>query len=357
MCYLGTFCMARYQQHLLFWTAYVLFKAYLNITANVTDFELLPEVSWRVVLQHLTLQFTYLVVQVPFVYGALYLLDQFLSGKKSRSEVLLTIAGLFAVGSLAMSFLNHYVILPHILHFTGSEFSVFSIGSLAYHSFSLAFVAGLAATFKLMRWQSQARVREANLHKEKIDAELKYLKGQVNPHFLFNTLNNIYGLARKKSDATAESVLKLSKLMRFMLFDAGQSRIRMSDELKLIEDYISLERLRYTDRVNIALLQTIDNPDQEIAPLLLIHFVENAFKHGVSESISESFVNIDIQVKKNFLKATIRNSIPEGVREASNESIGMENIKRQLELLYPDHKLEVEKNHQTYQVTLTLSLH
>jgi len=182
MCYLGAFCMARYQQHLLFWTAYMLFKAYLNLTANVTDFELLPEVSWGVVWQHLSLQLVYLLVQVPFVYAVLYLLDQFLSGKKSRSEILLTIACLFIVGALAMSFLNHYVILPFILQYTGLEFSVFSIGSLVYHSFSLAFVAGLAATFKLIRWQSRARVREMNLQKEKIDAELKYLKGQVNPH-------------------------------------------------------------------------------------------------------------------------------------------------------------------------------
>jgi two-component system, LytTR family, sensor kinase len=348
--------MARYQQHLLFWMAYVLFKAYLNLTANVTDFELLPEVSWGVLLQHLALQLTALVVQVPFVYAVLYLLIHFLSGTSTRIKTVMTMTGLFAIGAVAMSFLNHYVILPHILHYTGTKFSVFSIGSLVYHSFSLAFVAGLAATFKLMRWQSQARVRETNLQKEKIDAELKYLKGQVNPHFLFNTLNNIYGLARKKSDATAESVLKLSKLMRFLLFDASQSRIRVSDELKLIDDYISLERLRYTDRVNIALLQTIDNPDQEIAPLLLIHFVENAFKHGVSESLNESFVHIDIQLKANVLKAVIRNSMPDGTRETSSESIGMENIKRQLELLYPDHQLNVEKSQQIFQVTLTIPL-
>jgi two-component system, LytTR family, sensor kinase len=356
MCYLGTFYMARYQQHLLFWTAYVLFKAYLNITANVTDFELLPEVSWSVVFQHLVLQLASLVVQVPFVYVVLYLLTNFLSGTSTRIKTVITMAGLFAIGAVAMSFINHYVILPHILHYAGTEFSVFSIGSLVYHSFSLAFVAGLAATFKLMRWQSKARVREMNLQKEKIDAELKYLKGQVNPHFLFNTLNNIYGLARKKSDATAESVLKLSKLMRFMLFDASQSSIRLIDEVKLIEDYISLERLRYADRVNIALIQNIDNTDQEIAPLLLIHFVENAFKHGVSESLNESFVNIDIQLKSNVLKAIIRNSMPEGTRETLNESIGMENIKRQLELLYPEHQLSVEKRQQTFQVTLTIPL-
>lgn len=348
--------MARYQQHLLFWIVYVLFKAYLNLTANVTDFELLPEVSWSVVIQHLTLQLTYLVVQVPFVYAVLYLLSLSLSGKVMPVKVAVWLFILFAIGSVAMSFLNHYLILPYILHYIGTEFSVFSIGSLVYHTFSLAFIAGLASTFKLLRWQFQSRERELLLNKQKVDAELKYLKGQVNPHFLFNTLNNIYGLARKKSDATAESVLKLSKLMRFMLFDASEPRIQLGAELKLIEDYIALERLRYADQVNIAFVNSVDDPNQEIAPLLLIHFVENAFKHGVSESTHESFVTIDIQLKKKILQAQIRNSIPEGVKETTKESIGMENIKRQLELLYPNHTLEVEKNHQSFLVTLIIPL-
>lgn len=349
--------MARYQQHLLFWIVYVLFKAYLNLTANVTNFELLPEVSWSVVFQHLTLQLTYLIVQVPFVYAVLYLLSKSLSGKVMPGKVAVLLFAIFAIGSVAMSFVNHYLILPYILHYTGTEFSVFSIGSLVYHAFSLAFIAGLASTFKLIRWQFQSRERELLLNKQKVDAELKYLKGQVNPHFLFNTLNNIYGLARKKSDATAESVLRLSKLMRFMLFDASEPRIQLGAELKLIEDYIALERLRYGDQVNIAFVHDVDNPNQEIAPLLLIHFVENAFKHGVSESTSESFVTIDIQLKKNVLRARIKNSIPEGVKETTKESIGMENIKRQLELLYPSHTLEIEKNHQSFLVTLTIPLH
>ena len=348
--------MARYQQHILFWLAFLFFKVYLNITSSVTDFELIPEVSGSIIYQYLTLQFTWLVVQVPFVYTMLYILNQFLSGRIARLTLIMVVVGLFIVGSMAMSFVNHYFILPYIIHYVENEFSVFSIGSLVYHSFSLGSIVGLAATFKLIRWQARSRVREINLQNEKTSAELKYLKGQVNPHFLFNTLNNIYGLARKKSDATAESILKLSKLMRFMLFDASQQRIKVSDELRLIEDYISLERLRYSERVNIAFIHSLDNPNEEVAPLLLIHFVENAFKHGVSESQAESFVNIDIQLKEHVLKATIRNSIPDGASEVSGEKIGMDNIKRQLELLYPQFTLDVLKSPEAFQITLTLPL-
>ena len=222
--------------------------------------------------------------------------------------------------------------------------------------FTLAFVVGGASAIRLLRRQYRLKLYEAELMREKTEAELKYLKSQINPHFLFNTLNNIYSLARKGSEATADSVLKLSKLMRFMLYEAGQPRIKILDEIKLIDDYIALEKLRYTNRLSVNFTYQLDRPEQEIAPLLLIHFVENAFKHGVSETFSDSSVSISIELKNHVLNAIISNTIaPETIRQ-SEKPVGLENIKRQLELLYPRHELTTERNNTTFQVRLKIPL-
>lgn len=350
------FAMPRVLLHILFWFTYVLALTYLNVTYDVTSFELLPEGALTIFYQQFTVQLILLIVKVPFAYASLFLLDRYLSQKIRLVIVIGVLAVLLALGAIAMSLLNHQLILPYLHNITDNEYSVFSTGSLIYHGLALAFVTGMAATLKLMRWRHRTQVQVAKLQQEKTDAELKYLKGQINPHFLFNTLNNIYSLARKGSEATADSVLKLSKLMRFMLFEAGQSRIMLKNEIALIEDYIELERLRYTDRLRIEFNCELDNPDQEIAPLLLIHFVENAFKHGVSETHNASFINIDVKLLQNLLNVTIVNSVPPVSGKTTSANIGMENVTRQLELLYPRHQLEVEHNVDTFRVTLTIPL-
>jgi LytS/YehU family sensor histidine kinase len=256
-----------------------------------------------------------------------------------------------------MSVINHNLILPIILQYQGELGSVFNPGSLLYHAFSLAFITGIALAIKLIRTQSRKRLYELSLEKERVNAELKYLKAQLNPHFLFNTLNNIYSLARKESVNTPEAILKLSKLMRFMLYEASKSDILLTEEIRMIEDYISLERLRYTDRVSITFHNVVDDPAQHIAPLLLIHFVENAFKHGLSESRSDAFIKIDITLKNGLLEACIANSKADKItKDESTSSIGLENIKRQLQLIYPAHKLIIKDEATIFSVELSLTL-
>jgi LytS/YehU family sensor histidine kinase len=186
---------------------------------------------------------------------------------------------------------------------------------------------------------------------------LKYLKSQLNPHFLFNTLNNIYALAQKESIHTPEAILKLSKLMRFMLYEASKSDILLTEEIRMIEDYISLEKLRYTDRLSITFNHSIDNANQRIAPLLLIHFVENAFKHGLSESRNEAFIKINISLTEGLLQASISNSKADKLTQEKNQgSIGLDNIKRQLQLIYPSHRLMIKDEATTFTVVLNLTL-
>ena len=348
--------MSRVLLHVLFWLVYVLVLTYLNVTSDVKSFDLLPAGALQIFYDQFATQAIFLIVKIPFAYAALFLLNRYLHEKSGWLLILAMLSTLLVIGAVSMSILNHTIVLPYLFNIHESEYSVFSTGSLIYHGLSLAFVTGIAATVKLMRWQHNTQLQLANLQREMTAAELKYLKGQINPHFLFNTLNNIYSLARKGSAATADSVLKLSKLMRFMLFEAGSARILLRNEIALIEDYIELERLRYTDRLSVDFKRELDNNDQEIAPLLLIHFVENAFKHGISETHHDSFINIDINLKGNLLNVTIINSLPPTSNKTNKVHIGLGNVKRQLELLYPKHRLDVKNTPDAFHVTLTIPL-
>ena len=192
---------------------------------------------------------------------------------------------------------------------------------------------------------------------EKQEAELNYLKSQTNPHFLFNTLNNIYSLARDKSDLAPESILRLSKILRFMLYEAGGSYIAIEQELKIIGDYIALEKLRYDESLRINFNYDVEDMKQALPPLLLIPLVENAFKHGVSETRNQPFVDIHLSVNQRQLVFVVKNSTEAFSEERSvKENIGLSNLRRQLELLYTNFNLSVLQGESVFTTTLKINL-
>jgi len=190
---------------------------------------------------------------------------------------------------------------------------------------------------------------------EKQAAELNYLRSQTNPHFLFNTLNNIYSLARDKSDLAPESILRLSKILRFMLYETGGAFIAIEQELKIITDYIALEKLRYDESLHINFNYDIEDMKQALPPLLLIPLVENAFKHGVSETRSQPFVDIHLSVNQRQLTFVVKNST-EAIPELVKENIGLSNLRRQLELLYTDYQLSVLQSGPVFTASLKINL-
>lgn len=192
---------------------------------------------------------------------------------------------------------------------------------------------------------------------EKQEAELNYLKSQTNPHFLFNTLNNIYSLSRDKSDLAPESILRLSKILRFMLYETTGAYIAVEKELKIIKDYIELEKLRYDDSLIVNFSYDIEDMSQSLPPLLLIPLVENAFKHGVSETRHRPFVDIHLGIKHRKLSLVIKNSA-EGIREEEEvkENIGLSNVRRQLELQYTDYRLSVKQGKNQFSAILDINL-
>jgi hypothetical protein len=192
---------------------------------------------------------------------------------------------------------------------------------------------------------------------EKQAAELNFLKSQTNPHFLFNTLNNIYALARDKSDLAPESIMRLSKILRYMLYEAGSPFTAIGQDLKIIGDYIALEQLRYDDTLRVNFNYDIEDMNQALPPLLLMPLVENAFKHGTSETRSRPFVDIHLSVRNRRLVFIVKNSTGEPAGEgAEKENIGLSNLRRQLELQYTEYGLSLQKDAFLFTATLNINL-
>ena len=192
---------------------------------------------------------------------------------------------------------------------------------------------------------------------EKQQAELSYLKSQTNPHFLFNTLNNIYSLARDKSDLAPESVLRLSKILRYMLYETSGPYIAIEQELKIMSDYIALEKLRYDESLRVNLNYDVEDTKQALPPLLLMPLVENAFKHGVSETRGHPFVDIHLAIKNRQLMFVVENSSENLSQEKDvKENIGLSNLRRQLELLYANYELSVQQNESVFTASLKINL-
>ncbi len=206
---------------------------------------------------------------------------------------------------------------------------------------------------------SHIKLKQAaqKLRIEKQAAELNYLKSQTNPHFLFNTLNNIYALSKDKSELAPDSILRLSEILRFMLYHTNGPFIAIGKEIKIIEDYLALESLRYDDSLRLEFRHELPDPQLPIPPLLLIPLVENAFKHGASETREWPFVHIRLSVEGQRLSFLVKNSVEEPPAEyVFRENIGLSNLRRQLELQYSDFSLTLEQSETEFNALLKINL-
>ena len=195
--------------------------------------------------------------------------------------------------------------------------------------------------------------------KQKTEVELKALKAQINPHFFFNTLNSIYSMALDKDERLPSTVLQLSDLMRYFLYVSKDNFVPLEKELAVAESYIALQKLRSGKQLSIELIKEGEVNDQKIAPLLLITFLENAFKHGAKGSSGNTFVHLTIKVEKDRLDFIVKNNkgVIDEIQTGEHNGLGLQNIKRQLELLYPGkHQLKIKDQQEHFTVALQLIL-
>lgn len=231
------------------------------------------------------------------------------------------------------------------------------IPKLVLHYFALAFsTAWLFAFIKLIKDQYLVQQRSLRLEKEQVQTELKVLKAQLNPHFLFNTLNNIYSLSLMNSPVTSRAIAGLSEILDHILYRCNSTSVPVSAEIKLIENFLELEKLRYSERLRVTFIHQIDE-DLDIAPLLLLSLVENAFKHGAGENMGTPFIDIELALKEGAFHFSVTNSfIPDAAR-AKDDRIGLNNIRKQLQLIYGSgYEFGVSQKDDVFVVELNISL-
>jgi hypothetical protein len=296
--------------------------------------------------------------KLAVAYFALYVLLPAIMSEKKR--LLFPLSGMIVITAASViSYWAAYYYYINPVIYEGKE-QLKPIDGLWYiwiATWDICSVSAIAVIIRFVRIQHQSMQRQRELVKEKLATELKFLRNQTNPHFLFNTLNNIYALALKNSDDTPGFVMKLSELLNFMLYESGKPMINIGDEIKILNDYIELEKIRYNNRLEIVFTREIDNEEEKIAPLLLLPFVENAFKHGASESRFESYIHIDIKMTSGQLHFEIENTTEVFDKTAPNGNIGLANARRQIELLYTDYHFAVEDKKEIFKVDLMINLH
>ncbi|WP_187388344.1 sensor histidine kinase [Seonamhaeicola marinus] len=275
---------------------------------------------------------------------------------------------------MTIIWLNHFVLIPFILDkkryvlygvllfaciFIGAYIrSVVSGGhGLSKMFFFLIYTTGAGmAVFFLRR---SMHIQKKNNEKEKLqkELELNYLKEQVNPHFLFNSLNSIYALSREQSPETPDVVMQLSELMRYQLESAKKDSVLLKEELQFIENYLLLEDKRLGKRCTIDFIIKGEAQSLKIAPMLLIPFVENAIKHGAQSTNKPSSIDVSATIDNKRLHLQVLNSKPVKVGQQNRTGTGLTNVKRRLNLLYPTtHTLEIDESVKEYCVNLTIDL-
>lgn len=196
------------------------------------------------------------------------------------------------------------------------------------------------------------------VEREKLTAELKFLKSQINPHFLFNVLNNVYSLSIAKSEQTPEVVIRLSEMLRYMLYQSGHERASLEQEIVYIQNYTALQQLKDDEQLSVELELEVKNPSARIAPMILIPFVENAFKHSKIEDISHGWIKVRLTEQGNQFVFEVRNSLPgSSFTKDPTGGIGLSNVKRRLELEYPGkHQLDIREAENAFTIQLSVSL-
>lgn len=211
----------------------------------------------------------------------------------------------------------------------------------------------LLGIFRFARKKERETIR---LEKQKLETELKFLKSQVNPHFLFNALNNIYSLALMQAPQTPESIMQLSEILRYMVYDSNEHKVPLKNEINYIENFVDLKLLKDSRGMNIQMDLEEVGSNRLIAPMLFIPFVENAFKHSKIENLKKGYININLYTTKDTLEFQVVNSIPENTFTKDKVGgVGLENIKKRLELIYPkQHELQINKTDEKFEVVLKI---
>lgn len=302
--------------------------------------------------------FIFICAQILFFYYLIFFwLEKVIDSNKLRVGKIVELVLMYTLTVFVKRLLSVFVTHPLIYDFGPPVIAnVFDIRALFTSMLFLSFPIGISIAIEFLNFRIKNLQREKELLRDKLTTELSMLQNRLHPHFLFNTLNNIYSLSRKKSELTSDAILKLSELLSFMLYESGKGRITIKREIDFINDYITLERLRYGTRLDFQFDIDMDDTGALISPLLLLPLIENAFKHGSAQALKNSSIYLHIKLSNNQLHFIIRNTCDQQT-DQNKEGIGLKTLQRQLELLYPQHELITQKKQNEFVAELSINLH
>jgi two-component system LytT family sensor kinase len=324
--------------HLLFWTAYYIFWVlmYQSMYQNLFSVGLVTAV--------------YLLFNAACFYSISYWVGPRFYNHRRYVLALLLFVMIAIATSIGLAFS-----LIQTMHVLGATYPFQFSMVMGYAIISNITVLVIATGLRQLLGRFRADRNTATVRRKQVEAELQYLKAQVNPHFLFNAINSVYFLIKKDPDLASETLIKLSDLLRFQLYDCSEDTIPIEQEREYLENYMALEKLRKGDRVTLDYRAEGDLHGFRIAPLVLIAFLENAFKFVSNYTDRENIIRVILWREDTQFRASFYNTY-EPHPPAEVGGIGIRNVKRRLELLYPDHTFVVSHEHDSYTVTLTIPL-
>lgn len=325
--------------HILFWFLYALF--WLLVTGSITNTAQIRNTIIVVILHALVSYFN------------LYVLVPLLLQNKRYIAYVLSILLSITLTCFPLAFII-YLLDPD------NTSKIWSVNFFVFNSFQTSYAVGLTMVLRLSIQWYQREKEKSELQRITSETELKFLKSQINPHFLFNSLNSIYSLTLKKSDNAPQTVLKLSEMLRYLLYEAGEKKVSIDKEIAYLNNYLELERIRLGTRGKIIFETEIDSEEYLIEPMLIMPFVENCFKHGLNTLATGGWVSILLNIKNGVLNAEISNNIKgekTDYKEDRVGGIGIVNVKKRLKLLYPGkHKLLITNTNNVYKIDLELTI-
>ncbi len=351
----------RLYRHLLFWSAWWIFCSLIYAFTPAVASLSLPV---RFVSSSIDSTF-FLIPHTFFSYTLMYVVVPRLMSKSNNGVTLLMVLGLLFITALLSSIIG-MMVLGNIKNFFFPRANFVHYHTLNRSSLFISMMAGLrggitvgglAAAIRIMKLLYLKEQRNMQLQQENTQAQLQILKAQVHPHFLFNTLNNIYSHTQNTSHTASRLVLGLSDMLRYMLYEGNQPLVALADEVKLLHDYITLETIRYGNKLDVNFDVAENSNDFKIAPLLLLPFVENSFKHGASQVLDHPWLSLTITFTGNVMYFKLLNGKAEKVNHHPYGGLGIKNIEARLKLLYDGkHQLEIQDDPDVFIVSLQVEL-
>ena len=351
----------RWQRHVVFWAFWTLFQASLYASIFVPDITVYLQ-RWPITFIESLL---YLPCHIFLSYTLMYfVIPRYVVTTRYVTAILWCALLSLLTGVMAAA-ISQYIIIP-VREALGADAVMRRGPGLQQRAFAQAVlaglrggltVAGLASAIKLMKhWYTEGQ-RNMQLQKENAESQLQLLKAQVHPHFLFNTLNNIYSYTQGRAPVAGQLVMGLADMLRYMLYECRRPLVPLSKELGMVEGYLELERIRYGNKLEMHISLPQHANQWGIAPLLLLPFVENCFKHGTSSMLEQPWISMDVRLQKNALMLKLMNSKAPVQHRSEAHGIGISNVRRRLELLYPQkHELEIREEEDVFIVDLSLEL-